>query len=388
MAGPVTAESVWRWWLALEPLGDDVVWALTRVHRDRPPTGPVGAGLFTGLGEVRALTESAQPTAADPWSGPLTDPRLERALAVTLGRALLPGLLRDALRGADPDHPDTLAVAVRGWLARVPWDSLSLDARGDVRLLETARVLGGLAATLDAGRARIPDPEAAGPALRVIDPGPSRWANGRSGAKLYPTGTPGEWFEQCTDTETIEPLGGSFSRDDLSDRLRTDPPSRLLYLGHATPGTVQAPARAALLLSDAGGGDELTAFQWLREPDRYPAPPRVALIACGSDDTAEAEQSGLPIAAINAGAGLVTATRWILPTDPAPGGADGSGRPTTALALAVDAAHTTASPIDELRTWQRHRLDAWRDGGRHRDAPLLWSSLVTYLAPGQPRVSR
>jgi len=103
------------------------------------------------------------------------------------------------------------------------------------------------------------------------------------------------------------------------------------------------------------------------------------VIGCGSDDSGIAEQSGLPIAAINAGAELVTATRWVLPLDPRP-----DLRPATALALAVDRAHSAADPVGALRDWQLERLDRWRADGELLDTPLMWASLITYLAAGRP----
>ena len=125
--------------------------------------------------------------------------------------------------------------------------------------------------------------------------------------------------------------------------------------------------------------DLFTAFDWLADPASHPAPPRVAVIACGSDDGARFEQSGIPVAAINAGAELLTATRWILPVDET-----SRNDPTAALGMAVDAAHASADPLAALRAWQIDRLVNWRDRGEIADTPLLWASLVTYLAPGRP----
>jgi len=382
----VTAESHFHWWLAAEPLGDDVAWALTRVSGTEVPTGPVGGGLLTGLGGIKQLAESARPTGdGDPWSGPLTDPRREHELAVRLGEALLPTILRTALRGADVDQPDTLTIAVRGWLARVPWDCLAID-RSDVRLVEAARVLGGLPATLHVGRARLPDAEADGPAVRVVDPGPSTSGEddgGRGGMwkMIYPEGRPPTWNANLAGDEHIVPAGGyGLTCAEFGDLLTAGRPARLMYFGHAVPGAEHAPAAAGLVLTDdAGDLKVFTAFRWLKDTDEFPAPPRVAVIGCGSDDSAAAEQSGLPIAAINAGAALVTATRWILPLDKGTGGG-----PTTALAVAVDEAHGGVDPVDALRAWQIERLYRWREHGELQDTPLLWASLVSYLAPARP----
>ena len=370
------------WWLAVEPLDDAVAWALTCVDGS-PITGPVDAGLWTDRGEVAEAAARARPTGTgDLWSGPLTSPGEERELAARLGAALLPEPLRAALAAGDRDRPETVTVAARGWLAAVPWDGLALDGYG-TRLIERARVLGGLPATVHVGRARLPDPAADGPAVRVVDPGPSAPSEGAATPwrLLYPLGRPAEWDDVLGDDEFLEPPDGEgLGAAELGGLLRGGAPGRLLYFGHAVSGTTAAPAAAALVLADERGDARLfTAFDWLGDPARFPAPPRVAVIGCGSDDSGIAEQSGLPIAAINAGAELVTATRWVLPLDPRP-----DLRPATALALAVDRAHAAPDPVGALRDWQLERLDRWRAHGELLDTPLMWASLVTYLAPGRP----
>lgn len=363
------------WWLSLEPVGADAVWALTRVEDGTPPEGPVGAGLLPGIGFVRDLVRDAVSGAGTEraWKGSLTDPDGERLLACTAGRVLLPYVLRKELVNAPPGSRHIVSIAVRGWLAQVPWDSLAVDDDGNLRLVECATVVGGLAATLHVGRARLPDRTATGPAVRVIDPGPA--AQGR----LCPQGT-GAWWARCRDDEDVHPLESRFDGDDLGRVLRSGRPARFLYYGHATAGTAEAPAAAALILRTAAQEiDNFTAFRWLREPDRFPAPPRVGLVACASDDSEQDEQSGMPVAAINAGAGLVTATRWRLPVEPGLG----DRCPTMALAMAVDEAHARTDAIAALRHWQIDRLRAWRAGGARRDTPLLWASLVSYLAPAR-----
>jgi hypothetical protein len=198
---------------------------------------------------------------------------------------------------------------------------------------------------------------------------------------IYPEGRPPAWNANLVGGEHIVPAGGDgLTTAELSDLLRAGQPARLMYFGHAVSGTEHAPAAAGLVLTDdAGDAEVFTAFRWLKDSSEFPAPPRVAVIGCGSDDSAEAEQSGLPIAAINAGAALVTATRWILPLGPGP-----DGGPATALAVAVDGAHSWADPVDALRAWQLERLHRWREHGDLRDTPLLCASLVSYLAPARP----
>jgi len=372
------------WWWAIEPFGEALAWALTRVADGETPSGPVAAGVVDDASAVRGLAARARPAErGDPWSGPLTDPRLEHELAAALGGALLPGPLREELTATDAPRTDTVTIAVRGWPAALPWDCLAVDSAG-TRLVEVARVLGGLPATVHVGRARNPGSSGtAGPAVRIVDPGPSTSsdAGGRRRLLLYPNGRPTLWESSLGDGEDIEPgvSGDGLTVREFGDLLSNGDPGRLLYFGHAVAGSPDAPAAAALVLADDAGEEHLfRAFDWLAAPERFPAPPRVALIGCGSDDSEIAEQSGLPIAAVNAGAELVTATRWVLPLDRGP-----DMRATTDLALAVDSAHGRADPVEGVRAWQLRRLNRWRAHGELRDAPLVWGSLVTYLAPGR-----
>ncbi|MDX3128322.1 hypothetical protein PV367_00510 [Streptomyces europaeiscabiei] len=112
----------------------------------------------------------------------------------------------------------------------------------------------------------------------------------------------------------------------------------------------------------------------------WPAPPRVALIACESGgDLRFAESFGLATAVIHNGAQLVTATRWVLPTSFAfhrPAGLPQSVRPLTEAVVAVDAAHEDHDPVRRLRAWQRQQLDRWRADGRIEHSPLLWAALT------------
>ncbi|MER7689818.1 hypothetical protein [Streptomyces sp. NPDC097610] len=97
----------------------------------------------------------------------------------------------------------------------------------------------------------------------------------------------------------------------------------------------------------------------------WPAPPRVALIACESDgDLRFAESFGLATTMVHNGTELVTATRWVLPTSFAfhrLAGLPESVRPLTEAVVAVDAAHEGHDPLHHLGAWQRKRLT--RGGG-------------------------
>lgn len=367
------------WWLALEPAGSAAVaWSLIRVD-DQAPTGPLGAGLWTGLDEVRSLAAAMLPGGeqyGQLWTGPLVHPGSEPWTAVRLGHALLPVELRDELLSAAARRTrHTVTIATRGWLAQVPWEALALDEIGDVRLVERCRVLAGLSPAVSAGRRRGPGPRRGGRVLRILDPG------GRTDPELqpiYPGGYPLDWDDRLGPGERLDPDGASLSPDRFGELLRAESGwRRLLYFGHCLPGSGDTPAGAALVLSAAAGREPFTAYAWLTAPEIWPCPARVALIACGSDDTVHLEQSGLPIAAVNAGAELLTVTRWTLPLDEDPP----RQLATTRLALAVDAAHDEHDPAAAIGRWQRERLAAWRVHGDRGDSPLLWASLATYLVP-------
>jgi hypothetical protein len=190
-------------------------------------------------------------------------------------------------------------------------------------------------------------------------------------------------------------------RDWLGEVLRAGA-RRLLYVGHVsgapvdggqsedatlhlccgprTEGLVE-PLRAHRPLSakDLLLGTLSTRADGVPGARLWPAPPRVALIACESGgDLRFAESFGLASAMIHNGADLVTATRWVLPTDFAfhrLAALPESVRPLSAAVTAVDAAHDATDPVRRLAHWQRDQLDRWRAGGGIRYSPLLWAAL-------------
>ncbi|WP_052280947.1 CHAT domain-containing protein [Nocardia vulneris] len=119
----------------------------------------------------------------------------------------------------------------------------------------------------------------------------------------------------------------------------------------------------------------------------WPMPSRVAIIACeGGVDFRSAETFGLIMAALDAGAELVTTTRWVLPTDAAFRACLGlppTRRPTTDLALRVDDAHNDLDPVAALTRWQRDQLRAWRDTGAASGSPIVWAALTSTVAPAR-----
>lgn len=386
------------WLLTLEPFGASIGWSLLR---NDGPTNLVDTGVIDDCVALRQAALSVHPAVdARPgpdgrsglWASGLTRPDDELRAAVTLGKGLLPEVLRASLLGRRARGTvDAVTVATRGWLAGIPWDLVALDDAG-TRLIDHAVVAGGLSPTISASRRRLaPGRDLTSAGYAGVDPGP---VTGRTGP-LYPSGFPARLVRQLRDADDDYSAPGEGVTADLLAYSLHRAPSRLLYLGHIRAGREGAPAAAALVLRGRTVDDPelLTARQWLADPDRWPCPTRVALIGCASDDSAAFEQSGLVVAAVNAGAQLVTSTRWPLPTDhPVP-------RPCTPtqpvnhegltdLALAVHAAHRQADPLTALRTWQVAQLDRWRGSGEVIASPLLWASAVTYSVPGSQEARR
>lgn len=350
----------------------------TAGHASAVDLGPLLDQLDLALPHQRD-GESEQDAVTRAAAGALAKPAAEADLSTALGNVLLPKALREHLdRAGDASDPAvTVVIAPGPTLSRIPWELLTVPGDGR-RLLEVVHVRGGLSPANIYNRARQPAP-ADGPALRIIDPGPSH-------SRIYTPAELDRWERRCEDdgatfgtADSAE--GGPLDRDRLHRLLTDRRPSRLLYVGHATPGPADRPAAAAVLLNDG----PLTAAEWIRDPHRWPLPPRVALIACHSNDTHSPEQMGLVIAAANSGAELITTTRWVLPSDRyAPGGLHATA--TTGLAEAVDDAHAADQPLHQLRTWQLQRLHAWRQQGIGA-APLLWAAPVTYHAASDPAAS-
>ncbi|MGC4989838.1 hypothetical protein [Nocardia salmonicida] len=377
--------------------------------------------------------ETNEQAAQRALSGALTEPTAELRLAQCLTSAVLPDVLRAdiAARGG----VIRLRLTPSRRLSRVPWELLCLpDGR---RLLEVAEIVHEPPAAIHAARSVSP-PEwadvAEHPALLIIDP---RTPNGAAAHGLGPVLDPGDrgaFRARVLDYVTrgriladdkYRALDAKFGRGELAAALRV-PRSRLFYYGHVS-ATVAEPGSAALHLGDTrdsswGMAEPLTrpnlggtvtrapsdhrplaaidlllgtlagdadAHRFYGETTPvpgarlWPMPPRVALIACeGGADYRCAETFGLVIAMADAGASLITTTRWILPANRAfttcyPGT---DARPASDLGLRVDAAHESADPIGELGAWQREQLDRWRATGDIAASPLVWASLSHTVA--------
>jgi len=313
----------------------------------------------------------------------------ERRFARVLGLHLLPADLVVRLRGAAV-RP-LLRIQPSPSLAAVPWGLLALgaDDDGDDRVLDLADV----ALLAPAGIPRRP-PAADGPPVYLLDPRiPGQSAFGELGSVLG---------KQTEDSPLIKHLDAQLEagpvrpsaatgldlvrRTDtdrrLLARLLAEPCSRLVFAGHVSRVRDDHGAQTALHLSCAaelpgtaapiGAHRPFTAADLaLSRVDTMPA--RVALIGCASaGEFGLAEPFGVLLAAVAAGAGLVAATVWALPTSAAVPGAD----PMAELLIAVDTALACEDPVTELCAWQRTRLARWRERPEPARSPVFWAALT------------
>ncbi|MBO3747411.1 CHAT domain-containing protein [Streptosporangiaceae bacterium NEAU-GS5] len=343
--------------------------------------------------------------------GPFADPVRELSLARILSETMLPDGLAAELALSDGRPSVRLRITPSRRLARVPWELLVLpDGR---RLLEVADVFTDPPAVLHVKRGRLPGrwkDLAEHPVLYVLDPQthclPPVLDDAYDAVEA--------WLDQRRDDGRIRPddreaalFSGAAGREWLGRRLRGHAYSRLLYYGHASAAD-QEPGSAAIHLADSAdvyglaapiaGHRPFTALDILvgtaMSPGHriWPMPPRVALIGCNSGgDYQYHEPFGLVISCLNAGAELVSATRWTLPTDRAFAlfascTTPGFG-PTTELVINVDRCHDGADAPRLLSDWQREKLHAWINSGRMSDTPLVWASMTTHLALGRNMVA-
>ncbi len=351
----------------------------------------------------------------------------EQALATQLAAAILPSRLVDEIKRKTKRG---IAVRVRltpsPRLARVPWELLAIDESGR-RLLDVADLVYDPPATVRSERSRTPDPwarRASGPAMFVIDP-----VTHTSALKpiLIADKAAAEMFRARFDSyvqvgrangsQARRAVEGNVNRSTLHKWLKDNSGSRLFYYGHVS-ALPDEPGSASLHISDEedtswglaaalGSHLPLSALDLLLgtatapndgrrrygsdEPlaghQIWPMPPRVAVIACeGGADFRSTETFGLVIAILNAGAELVTTTRWTMPTDQTfwryyPALEDEKIRPTTDFALTVDAAHNDRDAVAALTAWQRDQLKLWRRSGDVAHTPLVWASLINTWVP-------
>lgn len=341
-------------------------------------------------------------------SGAMADHGRELALARTLAEVLWPDGLTEQIRQvADAMGRPLIRIQPSPRVAQVPWELLAVGA--DERLLDLADVATIVPVSLRRAPTSVAAPSDA--VVLVLDPQVPGFRPDSALGSVLGAADPAL-------VAMVERLPGAvpsaekaFRRTDL-DRawlgsVLREGARRLLYVGHVTSAPVRSGQSEDAQLHLCCGPDTFGFADVVRthrplsakdlllgtltgRPDGvpgariWPAPPRVALIACESGgDLRFTESFGLASAMIHNGAELVTAARWTLPTTHAfhrlAGVAD-TVRPLSELIVAVDAAHEDDDPVRHLGAWQRERLDRWRTGGRIEHSPLLWAALSTILA--------
>ena len=327
----------------------------------------------------------------------------EQRLARVLALNLLPADLVARLRNAT-GRP-LLRIQPSPSLAAVPWGLLALPDRRPDRVLEPGeeglcfdgddRVLDVADVSLLAP-AGIPRraPAADGPPVYFLDPRiPGQSAFGELGSVLGKQEPTSKLIRHLDARLADGPVQPPAARGlDLVRRTDTDrrllarvlagPCSRLVFAGHVSLVRDEHGAQTALHLScpaelpgtaePIGAHRPFTAADLaLSEVDAMPA--RVALIGCASaSDFGLAEPFGVLLAAVAAGARLVAATVWALPTSAAVPGAD----PMADLVIAVDTALAGDDPVTELCAWQRTRLARWRERPEPARSPVFWAALT------------
>ncbi|GHC73080.1 hypothetical protein GCM10010349_50510 [Streptomyces flavofungini] len=276
-------------------------------------------------------------------------------------------------------------------------------------------------ATLDPDPDPDPDPDTtptSAPVVLILDPRiPGFRADSPLGSVLGPPGSDPALLalvQRHLDAGPVAPPATTptealrrtdLDRDWLGETLRRGA-SRLLYVGHVSGAPLAAGQSEDVTLHLSCGPETTGLTPALRthrplsakdlllgtlplRPDGvpgahlWPAPPRVALIACESGgDLRFTESFGLATAMIHNGAHLVTATRWVLPTSFAfhrLAALPDSVRPLTQAVIAVDNAHDHPDPVHQLARWQRSQLNNWRADHRVEHSPLLWASLTCII---------
>lgn len=371
--------------------------------------------------------------------GPFSSREAEFELARALAEALIPEVARAALLEAAGSGVRTLIRLLPPQsLAQVPWELLVVGDGSEAsatRLIEVADLVFDVPGGIHVGRPVenvrpwIPDAQTT---LYLVDP--------HTRVEGSVVGAGRQALEERLATSTLPAqLGADVTRRDLSRALREQQPNRFVFIGHVGHSSLGAGA-TAMILSDSelsygrassvarrvngrlmrnrplSAADLIEGTmglpRYLPELERvegldahsivwpaddaagmevpghalWPMPPRVAIIACDSGgDLRNPEPFGLATALINAGASVVTATKWTLPTDYAleKFGGVGGAHPLVDLALLVDDAHASPDPFAAIARLQRDRLTRWRSTGALVDSPILWAALLNY--DGAPR---
>lgn len=375
----------WCWWGSWVA-GDQLYWSL--IGHDG--TVEAGAIPMASLEPLLARLLATLPTplegetggnVARARSGALAQPGPALQLTSELGRLLIPPTLRHlALAGAASGQPVSLVVAPAPALGRVPFALLGL-AKTATQLAHGAVVrLGASAALLEQVRRRHPG-QLNGDVLGVIDPC-GREAAEPSGKQaklslvadnhLGKMGISGwVWLQgrpvlsrygHLAELGAVTDLARQATISELSRALRTTGAGTLAYIGHVSNASDDVPANTSLVLDD----HNLYARDLLYDDKRrWPMPPRVALLGCGSGGAQAPEWLGLAPASMWAGAQVVAATAWDLIDEP----------DTWNLAEeVVTILHRGPDPAAEWRKRFIGHLEDWKSDG-DAPSPLSWAAI-------------
>jgi tetratricopeptide (TPR) repeat protein len=407
-AARAAAGETWWWW-GTWAAGEWLHWSLIG-HDGTVEAGAVALSELTEpLGRLAAALpicregESRDEAATRANSGALTNRDMEAALAGDLGTILLPLPLRERLLAADPIKPLSLVVAPAPLLGQVPFALLGLDKSSDTRSLSSSsdvrssvgwsvdrdadlriRRLGERAVLrLGASIPLLETVAARGQTMRtrqkvatVLDAGDRKLVNDTD-LVLWGFELKAPWMQEVLSRPEHLPiltdptffhnvLAKEATKQAFGEMLRNTDADVFAYFGHIDAGKSDAPASAHLLLHDG----ELAAVELLYQADSYPVPPRVALLGCSSSGAHSPEWLTLAPAALWAGASVVVATNWNIPT----WSTSGMFKTTvTMFNMIVDILLESDNPASRIQEMFCDNLQRWRTE-ENADPPLLWAS--------------
>lgn len=361
--------SDWAWWTAIAWQDDDALQFEWQVHG--PKIGSHRGRVVLGADEVTAddLFRAAQivPLNVADRLGRTPARQIEpphaeaRVVLGTLGRALIPPVLRDHLAGAGGSCE--VIASMDPWLGRVPLGLLAADDLDDVCLLERAVVrpippIGVLTAAQPRGRRS-----------RAVD-GPVSFV-----------GPPGHPFEhRATTSFALRPTfigGAGTTRGRRADALAAWLDERRgLDACQVWMVSLQMHPTDVLDASIQIDGEGLALSKLIRDPLTYPMAERVVILP----RTAGGDAGGAPLwQALVSVAMACGATTVLTDLFPDWGWVEADEDVVSDLVAVV----RSKRPVDALRRWQLDRLGRWRGGAS--DPPERWSRYAVVESPRRRR---
>jgi tetratricopeptide (TPR) repeat protein len=376
-AARAAAGEAWWWW-GMWAVHDWLYWSAIghagSVEAGRIPLGQV-LGLLDELETALPHTEPGETglqRARRMANSPFASPAAEADFSLRLGLVLVPPPLRARLLEVDSGNPLSLIVAPAPILGHVAFSLLRLDEGSrTLRLAERAVLRLGVSVPLLEIVAERGKPPPLFPAsIAVLDSGSDgNPADDNEGTRISAFLESGAQVSEILSRPAHIALLAAKSvpadvgtREAFGSRLRQRKPDVLIYVGHSIPARNDQPTATALPLWE---DDPFSAADWLYGTERYPAPPRLALVACSSSGVRSTEWLGLAPAALWAGSSVVIGSSWDLPNVP------------STWTLAADVTKILQDPGDPalgLRNLVLERLQAWQQG-QIQSGPLAWGGL-------------